>query len=258
MHGVRGGPRRGIAPPSTQAGIAAVRTGPRARTKRCLCVNPEWRSRRPRRFPTARDRPKSRFPATARGVRRHGRCAGQLLHLPGHARSGRHGRPTAPGNRRKIHQQSRFGRRLLRGQTGCFRNGRGWSERPCSSFRRTAPQFQTEWNKGLRKRQSERWRRYDCRSWESSIMTSSSSVRCITRMSDGFSRTRPLRRRLGDNSERWIRSSSASAVAPKLWRRRTAYPEVLETARDASKPTAKVACCRELYFGRLPQAVGSG
>src|SRR5260221_13123078 len=35
-------------------------------------------------------------------------------------------------------------------------------------------------------------------------------------------------------------------------------PEVLETARDASKATAEVACGCELCFERLPRAVGSG
>src|SRR2546430_10797769 len=45
-------------------------------------------------------------------------------------------------------------------------------------------------------------------------------------------------------------------MAPKLWRGCTTYPEVLETARDASKATAEVACGRELCFDRLPRAVG--
>jgi hypothetical protein len=44
----------------------------------------------------------------------------------------------------------------------------------------------------------------------------------------------------------------------KLWRGCTTYPEVLETARDASKATAEVACGCELRFDRLPRAVGSG
>ena len=35
-------------------------------------------------------------------------------------------------------------------------------------------------------------------------------------------------------------------------------PKVLETARDASKATAEVACGRELCFDRLPRAVRSG
>jgi hypothetical protein len=44
----------------------------------------------------------------------------------------------------------------------------------------------------------------------------------------------------------------------KLWRGRTTYPEVFETARDASKATAKVACGCKLCFNRLSRAVGSG
>ena len=52
------------------------------------------------------------------------------------------------------------------------------------------------------------------------------------------------------NSRRFIR--------PKLWRGHTTYPEVLETARDASKATAEVACGCELCFDRLSRAVGSG
>ena len=69
-----------------------------------VCVKSERRSRPLSRHRTARDRPKSRCPETARGVRRHGRCAGQPLRSPGHALRGRHGRLTAPGNRRKIHR----------------------------------------------------------------------------------------------------------------------------------------------------------
>jgi hypothetical protein len=58
------------------------------------------------------------------------------------------------GNRRRnIHRQSRFGRRLLRGRTGCFRNGPGWSKPPPSSFRRTARQLRTD--RGLPKRPPE-------------------------------------------------------------------------------------------------------
>ena len=88
----------------------------------------ERRSRRRSRHRTARYRPKSRCPEIARGVRRHGRCAGQPLQSPAHTRRGRHCRPTAPGNRRRnIHWQSRVGRGLLRGRTECFRNGVGWS-----------------------------------------------------------------------------------------------------------------------------------
>ncbi len=52
--------------------------------------------------------------------------------------------------------------------------------------------------------------------------------------------------------------SAAVGMAPKLWRGCTTYPEVLQTARDASKATAEVACGCELCFDRLPRAVGSG
>jgi hypothetical protein len=45
---------------------------------------------------------------------------------------------------------------------------------------------------------------------------------------------------------------------PKLWRGRTTYSEVFETARDTSKATAKVARGCELCFDRLSRAVGSG
>jgi hypothetical protein len=69
--------------------------GPEGRVRQKVCVKGERRSRRLSRHRTARDRSKSRCPETARGVRRHGLCAGQPLHSPGHARSGRHGRPTA-------------------------------------------------------------------------------------------------------------------------------------------------------------------
>ena len=43
-----------------------------------------------------------------------------------------------------------------------------------------------------------------------------------------------------------------------LRRGRAAYPEVLETARDASKSAAEVAGGCELSLDRLPRAVGSG
>src|SRR5262249_50015095 len=133
----------------------------------------ERRTRRLSRHRTARYRPKSRCPETAGSVRRHGRCAGQPLRSPAYTRRGRQGRPTVPGNRpRNIHRRSRFGRRLLRGRTGCFRNGPGWSEPPRSSFRRTEMHLQTEWNRWLRKRPPERWHRCDCRSWESSCFRS--------------------------------------------------------------------------------------
>jgi hypothetical protein len=46
--------------------------------------------------------------------------------------------------------------------------------------------------------------------------------------------------------------------SPNLWRGRATYPEVLETARDASKATPEVACRCELCFDRLPRAVRSG
>src|SRR5262249_56354461 len=46
-------------------------------------------------------------------------------------------------------------------------------------------------------------------------------------------------------------------MAPKLWRGCTTYPEVLQTARDASKATAEVACGCELCFDRLPRTIGS-
>jgi hypothetical protein len=43
----------------------------------------------------------------------------------------------------------------------------------------------------------------------------------------------------------WIRSSWPSCEwSPKLWCGRTTHPKVLETARDASKATAEVACGR--------------
>jgi len=42
------------------------------------------------------------------------------------------------------------------------------TERNAASFRRTARQLLTEWKRKLRKRLPEQWRRYDCRSWESS------------------------------------------------------------------------------------------
>src|SRR5262245_54046454 len=38
----------------------------------------------------------------------------------------------------------------------------------------------------------------------------------------------------------------------------TMFPEASETARDASKATAEVACGRELCLDWLPRAVGSG
>src|SRR6478672_4542552 len=44
----------------------------------------------------------------------------------------------------------------------------------------------------------------------------------------------------------------------KLWRGRTTFPEVFETARDASKATAEVVCGCELCIDRLSRAVGSG
>src|SRR5215831_11570129 len=43
-----------------------------------------------------------------------------------------------------------------------------------------------------------------------------------------------------------------------LWRGSAAYPEVLETARDASKAAAEIAGGYELCFDRLPRAVCSG
>ena len=45
---------------------------------------------------------------------------------------------------------------------------------------------------------------------------------------------------------------------PSLCRGGSAYPEVLEAVRDASKAAAKVASGRQLGFDRLPRAVGSG
>src|SRR6202040_2896056 len=44
----------------------------------------------------------------------------------------------------------------------------------------------------------------------------------------------------------------------KLWRGRTFCSEVSQTARDASKATAEVACSCELCFDRLSRAVRSG
>ena len=106
----------------------------------------ERHSRCLNRHRTARYRLKSRCPETAGGARCQERYAGQLPRLPAHPRSGRHARPTAPGNRRRnIHWQSKVGRGLLRGRTGCFHNGPGWSAPPRSSFRRTARQLLTEW-----------------------------------------------------------------------------------------------------------------
>src|SRR6476619_4662814 len=43
-----------------------------------------------------------------------------------------------------------------------------------------------------------------------------------------------------------------------LWRGCVTCPEMLETAGNASKATAEVACGCELCFDRLPRAVGSG
>src|SRR5262245_36906784 len=104
----------------------------------------ERRSRCLSRHRTGRYRPMSRCPETARGVRRHGRCAGQPLRSPPHTRRGRHGRPTAPDNRRRnIHWASKVGRGLWRGRTGCSHNGPGWSAPPRSSFRRTERQLRT-------------------------------------------------------------------------------------------------------------------
>jgi hypothetical protein len=70
-----------------------------------------------------------------------------------------------------------------------------------------------------------------------------------------------LQTRIGGDTrlQRWIHSSSPSwGWFLKLWCRRTTYPEVFETGRDASKATAEVACGRELSFDRLSRAVGSG
>src|SRR4029077_15337665 len=53
-------------------------------------------------------------------------------------------------------------------------------------------------------------------------------------------------------------SSPSWDWSAKLWRGCTTWPQVLETARDASKTTAEVACGCELCFDRLPRAVGSG
>ena len=70
-----------------------------------------------------------------------------------------------------------------------------------------------------------------------------------------------LQTRIGGDTrlQRWIHSSSPSwGWFLKLWCRRTTYPEVFETGRDASKATAEVACGRELSFDRLSRAVDSG
>ena len=134
------------------------------------CALMERRSRCLSRRRTARYQPKSRCPEICGDVLWHRQCAGQPLRSPAQTRRGRRGHPTAPGNRRRnIHCQSRVGPGLLRERTACFHNGPGWSAPPRSSSHRTAQQLQTEWTR-LRKRLSERRRRCDCRSWESSIM----------------------------------------------------------------------------------------
>ena len=61
-------------------------------------------------------------------------------------------------------------------------------------------------------------------------------------------RRRPLRRP----------QRGAARPTQKLWRGRTTYSEVFETARDARKATTEVACGCELDFDRLSRAVGSG
>jgi hypothetical protein len=57
---------------------------------------------------------------------------------------------------------------------------------------------------------------------------------------------------------RFVKDRAPSIKQPRVDISLLRDPELLETARDASKATAEVACGCELCFDRLPRAVGSG